>query len=181
MKKLLLTVLMLSVIAPPAFAGDARIEAVKAEYLSQLKVSFVVMDAFKKDIEEAIHSGIPTSFTFIVRLYHKKDLWFAEELGTWRFNHTVKYDSLKEEYEVLIEEKNSREKTKDFGEVKRLMTTGTDVIVSPLPALKPGETYELMLKAKLDTVTLPSILNYMLFFVKLWDFETSWYHYWFTI
>ncbi len=57
------------------------------------------------------------------------------------------------------------------------MVTGDEIIISPLPALKKGETYELKLKAELDTVDLPFLLKYMFFFVKLWDFETNWYVY----
>ncbi|MBI5560712.1 MAG: DUF4390 domain-containing protein [Deltaproteobacteria bacterium] len=176
-KKALTLAAVLIVLSTPCIAAGARIEGVKVRYDSNLKVSFIVADAFKKDMEEAIQSGLPASFTFLVKLDRRRDLWFDERLGAWKFNHTVKYDALKEEYEVNIEEKNLKERTKDHAEMKRLMTTGEDVVISPLPALNPGEGYNLAIKAKLETVNLPPILNYMLFFVKFWDFETGWYTY----
>jgi len=176
-KKGLLIIAIILGFASSSFAVEARIDDVKVEYGSQLKASFIVRDAFKKGMEEAIQSGIPTSFTFIVGLHRRKRMWFDEHIGAWKFRHTVKYDILKEEYQVAIEERNLVEKTKDLEEVKRLMVTCSDVIISPLPALRNGDTYKLMIKAELDTVDLPFILNYMLFFVKLWDFETGWYVY----
>lgn len=175
MKKNLLIIAITLCLLRPAFAGNARIEGVRVEYGSNLRVSFTVADAFKRDIEEAIQSGLPTSFTFMVKVVRKRGLWFDERLGAWSFKHTVRYDALKEEYELNMEEKNLKERTRDAGEMKRLMTTGEDIIISPLSALKAGEAYDVLIKAKLDTVNLPAILNYMLFFVKLWDFETDWY------
>ncbi len=177
MRRLLLAVVLILFSTSAALAAEARIDDVRVRYGSGLTASFVVKGAFTKDIEEAINSGLPTTFTFIVKLYRKNVLWPDEHMGTWSFNHTVKYDALKQEYVVDIEEKNRREKTKDFERMKTLMVTGDEIIISPLPALKKGETYELKLKAELDTVDLPFLLKYMFFFVKLWDFETNWYVY----
>ncbi len=168
------------VLSTPAFASEARIEDVEVHFKGTPMINFVVRDAFTKDIEEAINSGIPTTFTYIIRLNRQKNLWFDETIGIWNFNHTVKYDSLKEEYVITLGEKNRTEKTKDFEEMKKLMISGEDINVSPLPALKPGTAYTFAIKAELDTVNLPSLLNYMLFFVHLWDFETDWYIYEFT-
>lgn len=160
-----------------AFASEqARIDKVSVQYDENLKASFVVNNAFSRGIDEAIASGMPTSFTFIVKLYLNRGFfWPDKHLGTWKFNHTVKYDLLKEEYEVTLEERNYTEKTKDLARMKELMTTGDHIIISPLPALLKGRTYELMVKAELNTVDLPLSLDNVFFFVKLWDFKTGWY------
>ncbi len=170
------------IILAPSFASAAepRVEDVVFDYQDEMKLSFAVKDAFNEDIEEAIKSGIPTSFTFVVKLNRSRGLWLDENIGTWRFNHTVKYDSLKQEYEVRLEESNTTEKTKDFAEMKSLMSEGTKIDISPVPALEQGYTYDLKVKAELDTVHLPFYLDYLVFFVKLWDFETDWYTYSFT-
>jgi len=42
---------------------------------------------------------------------------------------------------------------------------------------KNSQHYYVRMKAKLDKVQLPLKLEYLLFFVSLWDFETAWYHY----
>jgi len=156
-------------------SGAARITEVKVEYNTNLKASFVVDGAFSKGIEDAIASGMPASFTFRVKLYHNRGFfWPDKHMGTWKFRHTVKYDLLKEEYEVTLGERNYVEKTKDVKRMRKLMVSGDQIIISPLPALVPGRTYELMIKAELDTVDLPLFLDNVFFFVKLWDFKTSW-------
>jgi hypothetical protein len=155
---------------------QATIDEVRVEHHENLQASFVVSGAFSKGIDEAIASGMPTSFTFIIKLYRTR--WFFmpdKHIGTWKFNHTVKYNLLKEEYEITLEERNYTETTKDAARMKELMMTGDHVIISPVPAFLPGYSYELMIKAELDTVNLPLFLDNVFFFVKLWDFKSGWY------
>lgn len=175
MKKLSLAIVFLLALTASVYAEEARLEDVKVVQSPDLTVSFVVKGAFKEGIVKAIKSGIPTSFTFIVELRRSKTLWFDEPIGTWKFNHTVKYDALKEEYEVELDEIKGTVKTKDFNEMKTLMATGTKIVITPSPHLEKGVVYKLGIKAELDTIKLPFFLDYILFFVRLWDFETDWY------
>ena len=141
-----------------------------------LNLSFIVREAFKPDMEEAIKSGIPTSFTFYVELYRVRGMWFDKSVATWEFKHEVKYDNLKQEYIIALEEGAAGAiRTKDFAEMKRLMVTGEHITFVPTPFLRPGTEYYLRLMAELDTVKLPFLLRHMLFFVKYWDFETDWH------
>ncbi len=179
LKKLFIALLLaLSVLSPAAgLCEDARIDDVKVSWAPSLKASFEVKDAFSKEIEEAIKSGMPTSFNFIIELERVNSVWFNELVGRWEFKHTVKYDTLKEEYEVILDETGEKNvRTKDMNEMKALMATGSSVAVTPAH-LVPGADYELKIKAELRTTELPFILNYMLFFVKIWDFKTDWYSY----
>lgn len=169
-------------LAAPVSSGEPRITGVKVETSSPLRVSFAVADAFNSDIEEAIKSGIPTSFTYLVDLGRPSLLWFDEGLGSWEFRHTVKYDTLREEYTVVMDEVGRQGvKTKDFDEMKRLMTTVGDVEFMPSRPLVTGEKYRLRVKAELKTTRFPFLLDYMFFFVKLWDFETDWHSHDFDI
>ncbi|MBI5641846.1 MAG: DUF4390 domain-containing protein [Deltaproteobacteria bacterium] len=163
-----------------ALRPDARIDDVKVTLSPNLKVSFQVRDAFTKEIEEAIASGLPTSFTFIVELEKVNSVWFNEDVGRWEFKHTVKYDTLKEEYDISLDETGDIGlRTKDAGEMKRLMVTGNSIAITPAH-LAQGEQYDLRVMAELRTVDMPPLLNYMFFFLKLWDFETGWYTYRFS-
>jgi hypothetical protein len=47
--------------------------------------------------------------------------------------------------------------------------------IAPLNLLQEGRSYRVRAKAKLDTVELPYYLNYVFFFVSLWNFETDWH------
>lgn len=165
-----------------SFCEDARIDEVDVSDPPALKVSFKVKDAFTRDIEEAVRSGIPTSFNFIIEMNRVRPVLFNETAGRWVFRHTVKYDSLKDEYEVSLDEVGGGAvRTKDFKEMQRLMTTGSSIPLIPGSLLRKGDEYELRIMAQLRTAELPFILDYVLFFVKMWDFKTDWYTYRFTL
>lgn len=175
MKRFILALLLLVGLSSTAHAAEASIADVKVERLDGLRLSFMVKDAFTKDIEEAIKSGIQTSFTYKVKFYRIRAFWLDANIGSWTFNHTVKYDSLKEEYEITLGESGKVIKTKDFFVMKRYMAEAKDVTLTPIPTLDPASTYSVRVKAELDKVHLPYYLDYIVFFVKLWDFETRWY------
>ncbi len=164
-----------------AYSEDARIADVAVSRTPALSITFSVKDAFTKEMDEAIQSGIPTAFNFIVEVYRVRSAWFNEPLSETRFSHKVKYDSMKEEYEIYIDEMGGEPiRTKDANEMKALMSVVTSVDIKSSAPLVKGEQYEFMVKAELRTVDLPFLLDYLLFFVKLWDFETSWYTYSYT-
>lgn len=140
------------------------------------QVSFEIKNAFTKEIEEGIKSGIPATFTFFIELYRKRGFWFDETLANMTFKHTLKYDTLKEEYEITLEEQPQNTlRVKDIGQAKKIMAGGDNVAVKTASEFKKGEEYQLRIKATLDPVSLPFPLNYMLFFVSFWNYETGWY------
>ena len=168
------------IIAAPAFGGSSMNPAVDKVAIinnsDSVKVSFEIKNAFTKEIEEGIKSGIPTTFTFFIELYRKQGLWFDETLAGMTFRHTVKYDTLKEEYEIVQGEKpKNTMRIKEIEQAKKIMAGGDNIIVKPASALKKGEGYQIRIKATLDPVNLPFPLNYMLFFVSFWNYETGWY------
>lgn len=159
-----------------AFSSDAYINNVRVSYGPPLKFSFTVFNAFTKEIEDAVKSGAAASFTFIVELDRVNSVWFDEEVKRFEFRHTVKYDSMKEEYEVLLEETGMEPlRTKDFGEMKMFMTSLTEMPLQLASPLESGGVYEMRLKAEIKTLRLPFPLDYALFFLKFWDVETGWY------
>lgn len=186
MKKIIICLTILFIAAAPLKGWcdeDPRIDEIVVSRSPSLAVSFQVKDAFTKEIEEAVKSGIPTSFTFIIELNRLNSIWFNDRIGKREFKHTVKYDTLKEEYEVTLEESQDKPvKTKDFNEMKKLMTTGVSVAITPEKPLLNGNgsEYEFRVMAELRASELPFLLNYMFFFVKIWDFKTGWYTYRFT-
>jgi hypothetical protein len=182
MKKLLIAIVLLLILPGQVFAASAHIDGLVVERATEIKASFVVKNAFSADIEEAINSGVQTSFTFRVVLERKRGLfWFDETVAKLVFKHTVKYDTLKEEYEITLDETGGAPmRTKDLGEMKRAMTTSEAIVLAPAKPLVPGAEYELRIMAELHSIKLPFFLDYVLFFVRLWDFETDWHTYRFT-
>lgn len=180
-KRLSLALIMVLFSCSLALAADALISNIEVSDEASQRISFVVEGAFTEEIEEAIKSAIPTSFTFIIKMHRTRGYWFDKHIDTWEFNHTVRYDTLKQEYTVIFGEGSEEVKTSDFQDMKRLMSEVREASFPKDYELVSGKEYTLKVMAELDTVELPLYLHYMLFFVHIWDFETDWEDFAFTV
>lgn len=145
------------------------------EELSIVKVSFFIQDCFTPSMEEAIRSGVSTTFRIHTVVEKPGQLFFSSLILDVTLEHTIKYDYLKNEYHVqLPENPESTRVTKDFSEAKQWMSTVQELPLLPLWRLEKGQSYELRIKAELSKVELPLFFRYIFFFVSLWDFETDW-------
>jgi hypothetical protein len=141
-----------------------------------LLVYLNVEGAFTEEMKEAILSGVPATFSFLIRLYQARNFWLDKEMADLEVTHTIKYDNLKKEFEVRRSwEKDQSRTTKSFAEARKWMSEIDSLSIVPLSELRKDTQYQLRLKAELSEVTLPFYLHYVLFFVSLWDFETDWY------
>ncbi len=136
----------------------------------------IVTNEKSNDMKQALHSGIPMQFSFFVELFRTRDNWPDEELISMEFIHTLKYDTLKEHYQVELEEQKHRISTySSFGEAMQVMNEINGLKVIELLKLQPDSSYELRMKAELYKKTLPMNLHYVVPFVSLWNVETDWH------
>jgi hypothetical protein len=134
-----------------------------------------VTNSFTKDIEAAILAGVPTTFTFLLDLFQERSGWLDRKLSRTTIRCTIKYDNIKKLFLVSTDGEKEASSFSDFESAKRAMADLNGVPVAQLKALKRNENYYVMIKAKLDKVRLPLHMEYVFFFVSLWDFETDWY------
>ncbi len=140
-----------------------------------LRVSFFIEDCFTPSLEEAIRSGVPTTFRIRTVVEKAGFLFFSSSILDVILEHTIKYDYLKNEYLVQIPENpDAARVTKDFDEAKHWMSTVHELPLLPLWRLEKDQPYELRIRAELSKVELPLFFRYIFFFVSLWDFETDW-------
>jgi hypothetical protein len=125
-------------------------------------------------MEEAIKSGIPTTFNFFVKLHKKRSPLWGKKIVAHRFRHTLVYDTLKDTFFIWLEEKGEEIQVQDLEEAKQHMQRVEEFVVVRGQELTQGK-YKLAIKAELDPIKLPLSLEGILFFVSLWDFETNWY------
>jgi hypothetical protein len=162
---------------PPLQAAEATLsDIIVTNTQEDLLVFFDIQGCFTREMEEAILNGIPTTFTIIIRLYKTRTFWFDGSISSLRLEHTIKYDSLKNEFRVTRSEDSDNELVfKEFAKAKKAMAELRNIEVVPLKELQKRGQYQLRVKAELEKVRLPLYLHYVLFFVTLWDFETDWY------
>jgi len=174
---IIITLVLLMFLPPPVWAKGARLTNITVTNTSEdLLVYLNVEGAFTEHMKEAVLSGVPTTFSFFIRLYQARNLWLDKQIANLEITHTIKYDNLKKEFEIRRSwESGKTQKTKSFAEARKLMAEIDRLKIVPLNQLETGRQYQLRAKAQLDKLTLPLYLHYVLFFVSLWDFETDWY------
>ena len=139
-------------------------------------LSFSVTGCFTEEMKKAIENGIDTTFTFYIELYEIREFWWDKQVTELRISHLIKYDNLKKVYAVTLSEKGDKVfYVEDFGKAKKLMSEIKGFGITRLHNLQKGKRYQVRMMAELDKITLPFYLDYVLFFLSLWDFETDWY------
>jgi hypothetical protein len=147
------------------------------KYQNNIYVYFTLEGPFSSEMEEAIKSGLETTFTFYVVLKeHRRGILSDPEIVQRTIKHTVKYDALLQEYTVTRDEEGVKPfVTKDFEIAKRVMTQVKFYPLVAVAMLETGNTYRIEIKGELDKDDIPKSLRYIFFFSKVWDFSTPWY------
>lgn len=159
----------------PAFCQKATIHDIQAERADGVwKISFDVKNCFTEKMEEAIQSGIPTTFTFYINLHQKRGWWKDRKLASVELRHTVQYHPIQKVYQIKLGDDHSARAASSLEEAKKLMSSVKEVSVRSSSPMEPGVPAYFRIKAELDPVRLPLHLEYLFFFVSLWDFETDW-------
>jgi hypothetical protein len=162
--------------AAPVYGKKAYLnDIVVTNTRDHLLLYFTVNECFTPQMNTVIESGLNTTFTFFVKVYEKRTFFWDKIIASSEISHSIKYDHLKNVYEVRLSENNGNPRVvKSFEEAKKLMSEVTALRVMPLQNLRKGGRYKVMMMAELDRIKLPLYLHYVLFFLSLWDFETDW-------
>jgi hypothetical protein len=171
-----LVILLVLVSTSPLHAENAEIrDLLVTNNSTHLLVYARVMNCFTKEMDAAILAGIPTTFTFLLDLYQVRSRWMDKKLIRLTVRHTIKYDNVKRLFYVTSDGVKEPASFQDYESAKQAMADLSGIPMALLKALKKGEYYYVQIKAKLDKVRLPLHMEYIFFFVSLWDFETDWH------
>ncbi|MBU0674924.1 MAG: DUF4390 domain-containing protein [Proteobacteria bacterium] len=142
-----------------------------------LVLYFSLDHAFRPEMEEGIDNGIPATFTFYVTLNEVVNEGGGRRaIASLTFDHTLSFDSLKQEYRVKCSERQKTIAAPSRLEGKKLMNRVDGVRIASLGILRPGQVYVVDVKARLERKTLPLFFHYLIPFWQLLDFDTDWNH-----
>jgi hypothetical protein len=161
-----------------AAGQDASItDVIVTNTRDDLILYFRVQDCFTEELQQAILSGVPTTFTFLTSLDRVRNFWKDKNLASIQIHHTVKYNNLKNEFVITRSEDNERSIVVDsLPEAQVVMAEVENLRIAKLQTLERNHRYQVRIKAELSRITLPLYLHYVFrFFLFLWDFETDWY------
>lgn len=133
-----------------------------------------VENAFNSEIMSALESGVTLSFSFPISVRRDRSLWFDKKITQIELIHTIKFDTLKKDYIITRSWKVPESQTvKSLDEAISLMTRIDGLALLPLSLLEKGESYRVTARARLNKISRPSYLKYVLFFKNSWKFETK--------
>ena len=138
-----------------------------------------LINGFKPKMEMGVLAGIPTSFTMWIEVYEQRSAMWDRKIARKEIKRTIKYDNLKKTFSV-ISHRSEPEMFPDFESAQKAMSDFNGIVAVPMSSLKKGRNYYVMVKIRMDKVRLPLRMEYVFFFVSMWDFETSWYRQNFT-
>jgi hypothetical protein len=180
MRKFVSLILPLSILlffaAATAYGRKAYLtDIVVTNTRDHLLLYFTVNDCFTPQMNAAIESGLNMTFVFFVKVSEKRPLLWDRVIASTEISHSIKYDHLKNVYEVRLSENSDKPVVvKSFEDAKKLMAEVAGLKLVPLQNLRKGGSYQVRMMAELDRIKLPLYLHYVLFFLSLWDFETDW-------
>jgi hypothetical protein len=177
LKTVTLTALLFLSFSVSVSAREAKVTSIRLNNTrDHLLIYLSIEGAFQNKMEKAVLAGIPTSFTYYIKLNQIRGLWFDKEISDIKAIHTIRYDNLKKDFFVNRSWENATPiVTKSFDDAKLLMSQINSLEIVELNKLNKGQQYQVHVKAELSKVTLPLYLHYILFFVSMWDFETDWH------
>lgn len=167
----------------PAFARGEKANISKLILASEgknLEAYLWVEGAFTQKIQEAVHTGLPLTFSYTIILEKPRRFWPSSEIASAKVSHTIHYNTLREYYTVTRSWEEKPRTTADFDLAKAWMSHIRKLPVIQSAELEKGTVYRIRAKAKLSELTLPLYLHRILFFLSFWDFETDWYSLEFT-
>ncbi|RMF94384.1 MAG: DUF4390 domain-containing protein [Nitrospinota bacterium] len=135
-----------------------------------------VKGVFTPEVEEAIESGVPTTFIFHLKLQQKRRFWLDKELVSKEIRHVLKYDPLKKEFHfsAINGPVTSTRTTREPREAKRWMTELRGEPIIPSYVLRVGHEYYVKMKVEIKTVEFSFPLKQLLFFLSPGHLSTAW-------
>jgi len=134
-----------------------------------------LVDCFKPEMETAILAGVPAVFTLQLDVYQERSYVWNKHIIRKEIRRVIKYDNLKKIFSITTNSSNQPVIFPDFESAQKAMADLNGIFVIPISHLSKGNNYYTEIRVKIDKVRLPFNMEYVLFFVSLWDFETPLY------
>ncbi len=140
----------------------------------ELLLFAVLKKSVTSEMKEVLHSGIPLEFTFSTELLRTTQ-GAAEQLQTSSFTHSIKYNTLTEEYRVEFSENHNRNNTfSSITAAVQALESINGLAITPKNKLLPDSSYTLRIKAELFHKSLPPGIESFLPFFTWNNRETEW-------
>ena len=114
-------------------------------------ISFDLADAFTAEVRDAIHSGLPTTFSYDIELRRNVAFWPDRTLASAQIMVTVTFDNLTRRHQLsrtLNGHVDASLVTEDEADVRRWLTVFERLPLFETSALEPNTEYYVRVRAQ---------------------------------
>ena len=165
------SILLLSIaLAAPLRADEPKIERLTAiSSAGRVSVRFALANAFdKKEMIEALQSGLPTSFTYTIEIFRDRPNWFDDHLYRSKVEVICTFNSVTREYLLNYRRDRKLVRSETFTDLDSLVKHMTEIDEQELFDLGERKPYKHKVRVKAD------LMRGWLLYVVPWEISTSW-------
>ncbi len=161
---------LVGLVAGTAFAADAQIENLTAPAAAgKVSVHFNLANGFDREpTVQALQSGVPTSFSYIIEIYRDRPNWFDEGIGRSRIEVIATFNSVTREYLMNYRRDRRLVRSETFSDLATLQQRMTTIDEADLFDIGKQRPYKLKARAKADLMR-----GWLLYFIP-WEVSTHW-------
>ena len=135
----------------------------------KVSVRFTLDHAFQNgELVEALQSGLPTSFTYVVEIFRDRPNWFDSGIATARIEVICTFNSLTREYLLNYRRDKHLVRSETFTDLAALGRRMTVIDEPGLFEIGDRKPYKLKVRAKAD------LMRGWVMYVIPWQVETRW-------
>ena len=139
---------LIALIGAVVQAADLNVTPIQRD--GQVLVSFELTDGFSPDVRDAIHAGLPTTFSYQIDLRRSATSWFDRTIASVTIAASVRFDNLTRRYQMSRTIDGRTEEvlpTEDEGAVRRWLTSFEQIPVSRTSVLEANGEYYVRIRA----------------------------------
>ena len=135
----------------------------------KVTVRFTLDGVFRNgEMVEALQSGLPTSFTYVVEIFRDRPNWFDDEIARARVEVICTFNSVTREYLLNYRRDRKLVRSDTFTDLASLQASMTRIEEVDLFDIGRRKPYKLKVRVKAD------LMRGWLMYVIPWEVSTRW-------
>lgn len=176
---LLVLIAACTLLMPAALAADSPGFVLAASDLRSEESNYYLNARFEVDLsreaEEALRSGVPLAVDMEIRVLRPRRWWWDAELADFSLRMELRYHALSRRYVVHNHDTGERRTFFRRDAALNAWASVASQVVIERDRLQAGERYQVQLRARLNTDTLPHPLRTVALVDPEWRLVSEWY------
>jgi hypothetical protein len=157
---------------PGSFAvRSASVELVGNVYYLSARLEY----SLSTDARGALESGLPLNIRLEIELLNRRPMWMDTEAASLTQLYQLEYHALTERYIVRNVNSGDQDSFATLFAALNFLGRVDQLPILDTPLVDPERTYDIRIRALLDTEQLPGPLRLLAFWRRDWSLGSEWY------